>query len=47
MYTVFLDGFEWATNLTLTQAKAMVLSYDGEKSCWYEEEDDEENDDLN
>ena len=44
MYTVFLDGYEWRTGLTQQQASALVELYDGDKDCWYDE-DDEPSDD--
>ena len=37
MYVVYLDGHEWATVGSEAEAKAIVASYDGELSCWYEE----------
>ena len=40
MYVVYLDGTEWAKVGSESEAKAIVASYDGELSCWYEKEGD-------
>lgn len=40
MYIVYLDGTEWATVGSEAEAKAIVASYNGELSCWYEKEED-------
>ena len=37
MYVVYIDGHEWANVGSEAEAKAIVASYDGELSCWYEE----------
>ena len=42
MWTVYLDGTEWATDVTEEKARAIVAAYDGEKDCWCEEEPEEE-----